>query len=193
MLAATQRLHKKFIGDQSRAALAFEPIADVITISGYAFVFAALHGKNALSEVTKFCWDNYLASFPTDEQRKQVLTLLCAATEPSMSIAPRDMLRTRWHQASRDLLIDKKILPEGRLRSRQSYESSVISHPSPLVRAFADGIDLMTDAQDVFLLNYVFARADSVGLKKPHDVESLERALSRETKRSQEGLSESDD
>ena len=192
-LAATQRLHKKFIGDQTRAAFAFEPIADVITISGYAFVFAALHGKNALSDVTKYCWDNYLASFTSDEQRRQVFTVLCAAAEPSMAIAPRDMLRTRWEQASRDLLIDKKILPEGRLWSRQSYEASVISHPSPLVRAFADGIDLMTDAQDVFLLNYVFARGDSVGVKKPHDVESFERALSRERKRKQEGLSENDD
>jgi len=189
-IAATRRLQEKFIGDQMRAAFVVEPIADVITISGYAYVFGALHGNNALADVTKRCWDTYLASVASDEQRKQILTLLSGATEPSLAIAPRDMLRTRWKQACRDLLIDKKILPEGRLWSRQSYERSVISHPNPLVRAFADGIDLMTDAQHVFLLKYVFDRVDSTGIKKPHEVEWLGRELERETKRSTQPASE---
>jgi hypothetical protein len=191
--AATRRLQQKFIGDQTRIAFAVEPIVDVIAISGYALVLADLHEKKAFSDVAKTCWDNYLAKIVTDDERRQLLTLLCAVTEPSMAIAPRDILRTRWKQACRDLLIKKNILPEDRLWSRRRYKSSVISHPSPLVRAFADGIDLMTDSRDVFLLIYVFARADSGSIKKPSDVSSLERALKRETERPSQSLPGSND
>jgi hypothetical protein len=124
--------------------------------------------------------DQHLANWnPNDNRRRQIIELLRDATEPNwnMRITPRDVMRTRWQQMFRRVLYARGIFQE---RAFWDYHRSTVKHPSLLVRVFCRSEDLFTDTHDVFLALYIFKRPESAGIKKPHDVDDLERALAPE-------------
>jgi hypothetical protein len=176
VLKATDRLRRRFATDSRRAAMMIDPLADLAAVSGYALVLSDLH-QIAIGSTVQTCWDVYFNGLPTDEARRAIINLLAFVVAPTMFSAPRDMLRYRWKGACRDLLRDRRLLVDHWDRDRR-FRS--VKHPSALVRAFADQLDLLTDGEDVFLSAYVFPRPESSTVEKPTRVESFERALQRE-------------
>jgi hypothetical protein len=76
-LQASRRLRDKFATDQRRAVLALQPVADLMSISGYSFVLSELNESN-ITPVVETCWDTYFSSLPSGDARREVITLFCA-------------------------------------------------------------------------------------------------------------------
>jgi hypothetical protein len=168
-------MRQKFLGDARNIRLSVDPLLDLMAVSGFAAVFAELDNKNYW-KAAENCWNNYLSLYKDDNQRRQIIELLCAVTEPnwSMRITPRDVMRTRWQQMFKRVLYARGVFQE---RAFWDYRRSAVNHPSLLVRVFCRSEYLSTKPDDVFLTMYIFKRPESAGIKKPHDVDYLERAL----------------
>jgi hypothetical protein len=122
------------------------------------------------------CWNNYFKLYPDDSSRRQFIELLCFALEPNWRIAPRSVMRTRWQQMTQRVFQARGLLSKGAFWEG-IRERSLTKHPSPLVRFFGRSFHFNTDSCDVFLTLYAFKRPESAAVKKPHDVEHMERAL----------------
>jgi hypothetical protein len=175
VLRANEKMRQKFLGDARNIRLSVDPLLDLMAVSGFAAVFAELDNKNYW-KAAENCWNNYLSLYKDDNQRRQIIELLCAVTEPnwSMRITPRDVMRTRWQQMFKRVLYARGVFQE---RAFWDYRRSAVNHPSLLVRVFCRSEYLSTKPDDVFLTMYIFKRPESAGIKKPHDVDYLERAL----------------
>lgn len=177
-LRASERLRVKFGGDERRAVLVLEPLADLMSLSGYSLVFSELNNAS-ITPIVEAGWKAYFASLPSNEARKALIDLLCAVVMPSLQFTSREMLRSRWKQACRGWLREKGFISDtlsSRVRPRVR-----VSHPSALVRAFVDRNDISVDGEDVFLAQYVFALPEAQSVKPPWRVASFITALARET------------
>jgi hypothetical protein len=176
-LQGSDKLRRKFIGDLQNIRLSCEPLADLMTLSGYAALFSELDGKNYWALVQQ-CWNNYLALYADSNSKQQFIQLLCFTVEPNMRIASRSVLRTRWQQMFRGVLGARGVFPE---RAFWDDRLQQANHPSLLIRVFGRSQYLFTKADDVFLALYIFKLPEAAGIEKPHDVDYLERALQPDT------------
>jgi hypothetical protein len=177
VLRANEKLRQKFLGDTRNIRLSADPIVDLMAVSGFAAVFAELDNKNFCKLVER-CWNNYLALYADDSRKRQFIEFLCAVVEPDWRITPRSVMRTRWQQMFGRVLHARSIFRE---RTFWDDRRGTVKHPSRLVRVFCRSEYLSTEPHDVFLAVYIFKRPESAGVEKPHEVDSLERALQPET------------
>jgi len=175
-LQATDKLRKQFLGDIQNIHLAFEPMADLMALSGYAALFSELDDKQYWVQVQQY-WNNYFKIHPDADSRQQFIKILCVAVEPNMRIAARSVLRTRWQQMFGRVLCTRGVVSE---RTFYDDQHRIGNHHSILIRQFSRSQYLLTDAHDVFLTLYIFKRPDAAGIDKPNNVEYLERALKPE-------------
>jgi hypothetical protein len=178
VLRANEKLRLKFLGDTRNFQLSIDPLLDLMTVSGFAAVFAELDNKN-FWKLVENCWNNYFSLFEDNNRRRQIIELLCAVTEPNwnMRITPRDVMRTRWQQMFQRVLHARGIFQE---RAFGDDRRNAVNHPSRLVRVFCRSEYLSSKPDDVFLTMYIFRRPESAGVKKPHEVDYMERALKPE-------------
>jgi hypothetical protein len=178
VLRANEKLRQKFLNDAQNVRLSVDPLLDLMAVSGFAAVFTELDSKSFWTATEK-CWNGYLSLYRDNDQRRQIIELLCTITEPNwnMRITPRDIMRTRWQQ-----MFGRVLHARGIFRERTFWDDrrSVVKHPSRLVRVFCRSEYLSTKPDDVFLTMYIFKRPESAGIKKPHEVDYLERALTPE-------------
>ena len=80
VLRANEKLRQKFLGDAQNIRLSIDPLLDLLAVSGFAAVFAELDGKNFWNVAEK-CWNSYLSLYKDNDQRRQIIELLCAITE----------------------------------------------------------------------------------------------------------------
>ena len=177
VLRANEKLRQKFLGDTRNIRLSADPLVDLMAVSGFAAVFAELDNKNFWKLVER-CWNNYFGLYADDNRKRQVIEFLCAVVEPDWRITPRSVMRTRWQQ-----MFGRVLQARGIFRERAFWDDrrSAVKHPSRLVRVFCRSEYLSTEPHHVFLAVYIFKRPESVGVEKPREVDSLERALQPET------------
>ena len=175
VLRANEKLRQRFIDDIQNIRLSLEPLADLMAVSGFAAFFSQLDAKQYWNLVEQ-CWNKYFLSFVDDRSRRQIFELLCFCVEPNLRIASRSVMRTRWQQIASRFLRSRGLISETAFWEEHPREKT--NHPSLLVRFICRSSRAHTDMCDVFLALYVFKRPESAGMKKPHDVDYLERALS---------------
>lgn len=128
------------------------PIADLLDISGYAYLCSELTGGKAYWEEVKSVWDQFLVGNDETSSARisQLGAILSLATDPMQSPS-RGVLRTRWQMTINQLIADTLgITDRYEFRYRRNRQ---INHPSPLVRVVAeglggigcDGIDIIND------------------------------------------------
>lgn len=176
VLQANEKLRQKFHGDIRNIRLSIDPLEDLMAVSGFAAVFSELDNTNSWKLVAR-CWDNYFGLYQDNTRRRQFIELLCAAVEPDWRITPRSVMRTRWQQMFKRVLYSRGIFQE---KAFWEPRRSTVKHTSRLVRVFCRSEHMSSKPDDVFLTLYIFKRPESAGVKKPHDVEYLERALEPE-------------
>jgi hypothetical protein len=178
VLRAYEKLRQKFLGDTRNFQLSLDPLLDLMAMSGFAAVFAELDNKS-FWRLVENCWNNYLSLYEDEGRRRQFIESLYIITEPdsSMRITPRDIMRTRWQQMFNRVLYSRGVVRE---TAFWEHHGSRINHPSLLVRVFCNSEYLSTKPEDVFLTVYICKRPESASLKKPSEVEYLEKALMRE-------------
>jgi hypothetical protein len=136
-----------------------QPVADLLTLSGYALIFAELHGKPELWHPVKKAWDIFLSS-PEGAVGMQIVAALVSARESSFGIAPRDLVRS-WDARFAGRLSD---LP--RARSENVFGEGVAQHESPLIVELARGsFGLLGRAGlDVFIARYLLPHPLATGV-----------------------------
>ena len=128
------------------------PIADLLDISGYAYLCSELRGEKAYWAEVKSVWDKFLVGDAETSSARiaQLGGMLSLATDP-MQVPSRGVLRTRWKMTLNQLIAEAVGVAD-RYASRYGRDRQ-INHPSPLVRVMAeghggigcDGIDIFSD------------------------------------------------
>lgn len=126
------------------------PIADVLDISGYAYLCSELRGEKEYWEEAKSVWDQFLVGDAETSAARisQLGAILSLATDP-MQAPSRSVLRTRWQMTVNQLISDAVgITDRYAFRYRRDRQ---INHPSPLVRVIAEGqMGIGCDGIDIF-------------------------------------------
>lgn len=140
--------------------IAAAPLLDMMSISGYAFLFSEYHDEPILKEPIVQAWDMDLNE-ESGSQRLQSLATAVSLTESSFEIAHRSMLRHRWKQIIQRFLssnVERKEIPSipSSRKSIQFEPDTIPNHNSPLVRVFAWHRDLLSyNGIDIFIVKYI--------------------------------------
>lgn len=133
------------------------PVIDLMTISGYAYVFGALKNEQQPIATVATAWDRWLMATPDG---LDVLDSLITIDRGTFAIQPRSVLRTAWKQRLQQVLDS---LPRRAVDSR--WEEDSVDHPSALIRELRPhrrGF-MLYDALDVFVGVYLRGRLDVGG------------------------------
>jgi hypothetical protein len=126
------------------------PIADVVDLSGYAYLCSELRGEKAYWEAAKSVWDHFLVGDTEASSARiaQLDAILSLITDP-MQVPSRSLLRTHW-QMTMERLVTEAVGITDRYAFRYRRDRRV-NHSSPLVRVMADSYGgLGDDGIDIF-------------------------------------------
>jgi hypothetical protein len=128
-LSVSDRLRQQLADRHPVAAVPWltEPIVDLLSISGYALVYAELHGNPALWDTVRRIWDDFLAR-AEGATAAPVIAASIAYRENMLGLGPREMLRT-WDQRTGATLSE---LPRG--EPQRQFGAGEIQHSSALIR-----------------------------------------------------------
>lgn len=143
----------------------FEPIVDCLELSGYAYIYAELHGDPQLWETCRAAWKKYLADEGEDALKR--IAALSAFEQSQFSMTPRSLIRTHWQQALTGAL--EELPREDAEPSEYPFEHRPVRHRSPLIRRIAPdkgplGARLLQNARDVFIEKFLARQAGAAGL-----------------------------
>ena len=139
---------------EASTALSLAPILDLAELSGFSLFLSQVHPDRATWPTVQSLWDAFLDGH---SPFVSPLTAMLKFSKGLFAIAPRALLRTRWHQRVDDVL---RQLPR-RTPRRRGYSGTVVDHPSTLVQAIASPGDLMGsfyDGCDIFAACYLAER-----------------------------------
>jgi hypothetical protein len=138
---------------------AAQPVGDLLDISGYAYIFTELDGKNFREQVDKI-WHAHFESVKDQMAAAKRLALIARVQGAPLSYRfSRDEMRTAWEQSLERLLRDRGLLDRMPSSSRYPYLREDDSrHPSRLIRELIGADMLHYDARDIFFSEYVMQR-----------------------------------
>jgi hypothetical protein len=169
---------------------AAQPVGDLLDLSGYAYIFTDLDGKNFREQVDKL-WNAHFEGVKDPKAAANRLALIARVQGAALSYHfTRDEMRTAWKQSLERLLRDRGLLDRMPSSSRHPYlREDESRHPSKIIREMIGGDMLHYGARDVFLSEYVMQR---FGVE---DFEQLYKAARfyRRMRRSDSGDEENDD
>lgn len=138
--------------EQAATAIA-EPVIDLMDLSGYALVFAQLHGNQHLWQICEAPWLKYVEGNGGAE-RLRIIALLHRHQRHLFALTHRATARTRWQMRISEILGE---LP--REGSTSPFHDGPVEHPSPLIRRIAPDIGslggLMFQASDIFVIEFL--------------------------------------
>jgi hypothetical protein len=187
-LSASDRVRKDLEGKEPEAVLlySFEPIKNLLEVSGWALVFSELDSLGFWN-VAKEMWDEYFST--QKEAAAGVAAFLNGMVEFRQglpSLMPGDLSRTGWKQRFAHKLRQQGLLSEHLdfgLDDRQEAP-----HSSAIVRTVIRGGDfLICDPHDIFMALYLLKRPEAAGLTPTRRVESFMNMLEREEEKDAEG------
>ena len=85
----------------------FDPVVDLLDISGLAVIYEALR-KDCSADPVRTAWDSYIRTFAESEDAaKRILNVLDAAqVSMPLGLTPRNMARTAWEQRLSDRIVE---------------------------------------------------------------------------------------
>ncbi|MBS1794227.1 MAG: hypothetical protein JSS81_10255 [Acidobacteria bacterium] len=173
---------------EAKISLITQPIIDLAEITGYAYLFSELDGKNFIDTVEKQ-WDKYFDLTPNPED---VAIFICRNLEIQDSPLLR-FLRTNtryeWEREFQNRL-ESLGLREDIFSGVFSYdnEEPEFVHPSRLIKEIVTGgISLYYKATDVFVVKYIMKKFDTANFEKfPRKARDLFRQLNKDAEDSDE-------
>ncbi len=138
-----------------------EPVMDVLSISGYALIFAELHGKPELWQTVEAVLAKYFAP-PDGAQRMQLIAAMHEHQRRTFGLTPRSLLRQGWRTA-----LSNQIAQLPHKASRDWSDESEVDHPSALIRRIAPTGHLgmmQVDASDILVARYLSRLPAAQGL-----------------------------
>jgi len=146
-----------------KVALMFEPILDIIELSGYAIIYSELFEIPEFKSICEETWDIYFREKPNAKAWIDNIFKLYQYRKKLFMLFPRDSLRTNWElQLNRELeeqgLVDSlfppPLIPE---------EKSAIKHSSLLIRVLSRGSRILSifGADEIFIALYLLKRPEA--------------------------------
>jgi hypothetical protein len=183
------QLSKEVKGWKSDAGLtiSFDPVIDLMEISGYALIFSELYGISEIWNECKTIWDKYFQSTNNADELFTMLISCYTALKPGIPMPPREIIRTGWH-----MKFNAKLHEMGLVYGIHSYEDPFssekrVSHDSPIIRALCSGRSEPPEkARDIFVLLYLKKRPEAEGVEI-QDMFGLERRITREERQNNGG------
>lgn len=177
----------QFADPELRIGYAAQPIGDMLDISGYAYIFSELDGKDFRRRVDGV-WNAYFDSLQDAGSAASLLSLVTRLQDAPLSYRfPRDDMREAWRQDLERRLGDRGLLEPLFSGGYQYDEADAEKHPSKLIRELVGGSMLYYDARDVFLSEYVMKRFDAIQLNLPGKVQDFYRVMRREEAAGEDG------
>lgn len=152
-----------------------QPIIDVVDISGFAYLYSELDGKD-FREVVNKVWDSYLDTMPDKEAAARFICLNVTHKESLFGVFPRDQMRGAWEQDFERRLRHLGLL-EMPMYSFDYEEEVKPKHHSKIINEIGIGMMLHYKPQDVFLAEYFMKRFDPTKLELPNAAKELFRAV----------------
>lgn len=181
LTARDQLLSSSHIADPvTKFGFSVQPLLDVVEISGFAYLFSELDGKDFRGTVEKV-WDKYFDAVPDKEAAARfICSNIAGQPWPFMSY-PRDHMRAVWEQdfekRLRSLGLIDSMSSRGFMRARKDESR----HPSKLIREISGGMSLYYKPYDVFLAEYFMKRFDQSKLELSDQTRRLYRKLNKDS------------
>jgi len=164
-LKAPERIRRCLENTQidEKVALMFEPILDIIELSGYAIIYSELFEIPEFKSICEETWDIYFRESPNAKAWIDNIFKLYQYRKKLFMLFPRDSLRTNWElQLNRELeeqgLVDGLFPPP-----LISEEKSDIKHSSLLIRVLSRGSRILPifGADEIFIALYLLKRPEA--------------------------------
>ncbi|MDR4496425.1 MAG: hypothetical protein MRK02_00615 [Candidatus Scalindua sp.] len=168
-LKAHETLRKKLKDWQPETSLniSFEPLLDIMEISGYAKIYSELFNIQAIWDICETTWNVYLDTLPNPTKTLEYFIKLC---EYRMSLlfqtTPRDSLRTNWRIDFENKLQKMDLVDPMFSSNYYSEEDTKTKHNSSLIRALCRGrYEPHVSSAEVFIIIYMLKRKESKDIK----------------------------
>jgi len=181
LTARDQLLSSLQIADPvTKFGFSVQPLLDVVEISGFAYLFGELDGKNFRSKVEEV-WDKYFETVPDKEATARfICSNIARQPWPFMSY-PRDHMRAAWEQDFERRLRSLGLMDSMSSRGFMYARKDESRHPSKLIRAISGGMTLYYKPYDVFFAEYFMKRFDPSKLELSDQTRRLHRKLNKDS------------
>ena len=187
-ITASERTRQRTDGwnEDSKLIFSSEAIEDILSLSGYAKIYAELYDNNALWKVCEAVWNGFLEG----NNAKNTLRFIAATAayrDAQFMIMPKATIRANW-----DIWFTAKLqemnlirdLSEERILGRKTPGSF---HSSPIIRvACIHGMLMSINARDIFLATYLSKHSAAQGIDFP-DRRQIGQQIERESHNSERG------
>lgn len=175
--ANSERIRPQVIGWEPNSALTWytEPVIDLMDISGFAYVFAELHGNPKLWAKCTEVWAVYVGTGKEATKMLNHYALIARHRKTLYQLSPRVGLRSNRILRLMRILAKLPTQP-----SQHFYDSPTVEHASAFIRKTARGIPDMPhypEPMDIFVIKYLMAHPLASGIDfgmRRHDIEELE-------------------
>ncbi|MFA5840257.1 MAG: hypothetical protein WC890_06360 [Candidatus Margulisiibacteriota bacterium] len=175
------RSETKDMNQELSLAVTFDPLKDVMELSGYALIYSELYDVPDVWGKCGEIWGEYLDS---NSRAVELLGYLISRYQYHRSLfisAPRDYLRMSWQIMFNNKLRELKLISDSFLMEYSLDRNEKIKHKSPLIRAICrGGYDPHISAAEVFIINYLLKRQEAKGIEYD-DVWRLSEAIEKES------------
>ena len=187
--SAYEKLRIKITDLQQQNAnlIVFEPLIDIMELSGYTEIYSELNDIPEIWNECKKIWDLY---FKENNDLKSVLKFLVKIYQYKQKslvwITPRDIIRTKW-KMSLNKKLEELGLIYGLFSSRTSWDADMtVKHKSPFIRALCRGrYEPHISAPEIFIITYLLKRPESDDIEFK-DLYDLEKAIKKEESNNKE-------
>jgi hypothetical protein len=175
------RSETKDMQQEVMLAISFDPLKDIMEISGYALICSELYEAPDVWAKCKGIWDKYLGSSTKTAELLGVLITIFQYRRGAFSSSPRDYLRMNWQIWFNNKLRELKLLSDSFSVEYYLDRSEKVKHKSPLIRAICrNGFDFHVSAAEVFIMMYLLKCPESNGIEYD-DVWGLSEAIEQES------------
>lgn len=139
---------------ESLILLSFEPLLDILELSGYAYIYSELFSEPSFWNQCKNLWDNYLNK--QGNNKVNFIKTIVSFHEyraSQLRLFSRDVWKTNWKQQ-----LNRKLRDSGLIERTWSYSrmGERVEHDSPFIRALCAGnYEPHITASEIFLLTYL--------------------------------------
>lgn len=185
-LLAHERIKKetKDWEPESSIVFSFDPIMDVLMLSGYAKIYAELYDIPDIWESCKDYWDLLYKQYENKKHLIEFLINIYNYVINVRKISPSDEIRPNW-QRNLELAFHKMNLFDEYDSFGTFYNEEEIEHKSSLIRAIAQNRShILITGADIFILIYLMKKPEAEGINFV-DKYNLSRRIEEENEKDQ--------
>lgn len=181
-LMTHDQLRKELKGQEPETfvTFSFDPLIDMMELSGYAKIYSELYLKPEIWNACERIWNTLLDNLPNSKDKIKLLVSAYEVKCQSFRIAPKDRFRTNWEIHLQNELNKAGLTTELYKERILLHGKSNREHTSPLIRVISgDFFAPHHSGAEVFIVTYILKRKESEGIEFA-DMRGLKRELDRE-------------